>query len=302
MKQKIFIISLPSYIDQTTIQRIMRDVPNIDNFIQHSYTLCCFAPFGDGITATFFVKDGADLGLYCLVKIDPSKITQDDKDKLSSFGTQDNTAGWKTAFVELVIAECRKLCEIIYPSRLFRLCKALDLCPCVLQASYERHPSLKDREDDPADPTPFFFDEIAYQALKESFYRNRQSIRRLLSIPEEETAIYIEEVDVDTDRLENEENEENYVPDSLNTNNTKWATVAQEERVALIIFFLFVRPGDELFLRSNARNNARNNECSECDGDACVSGTNASDAYASEGKATLEASLSNFSKALLAWL
>ena len=260
MRQKIFIVFLPSYIRQETRQRINRDVANVHNFMQDALLISpCFTPFGDGIKAMFFVKDGADLGLYCLVEVDLDKITLEDKEKLFKFSAPED---WKGNFIELIISEVRKLLTLTYPCRLFR--KIRDLCKQaeylkeydeLLKDAYAMHPSLKEQENDPLDTTPFYVDEAAYQVLKANFYRNIRGIKRLLSIPEELCA-----------RCAREDG------DSDTQINTMWATIAQEERIALIIFFLFVKPEDGLFLR----------------------GANA--------KAEFEITLSDFHKALLAWL
>ena len=235
--------------------------------MQDAFSLSTFAPFGDGITATFFVKDGADLGLYCHIKIDTSKLTQEDKDKIFNLINAEslnnindrNSAGnnsndnvnnsinnWKDYFIDRLIAHGRELCETDYPCRLFR--KIRNLCPELLEETYKLHPSIKDqeKEDDSTDPTPFSVYECAYSALVNNFYQNKTFIERLLAIPMS-TQVSIPVGNVST----------NMYRDPM------WATIATEERIALIIFFLFVRPGDDLFLchnqiQQNTQHNAQN--------------------------------------------
>lgn len=249
IRENIFIVFLPRGSNPETVQRIEKAVTNVNVFMQDFYSLSTFAPFGDGITAAFFVKDGADLGLYCYVKIDTSKLTQEDKDKIFNLlnaKSTNNINDWKKYFIDNLIVHGRNLCETDYPCRLFRKVQAL--CPELLEETYKLHTSIKNQEkaNDSTDPTPFSVYECAYGVLVNNFYQNKTFIEHLLTIPTStQVSIPASNVSTNTSR------------------NPMWATIATEERIALIIFFLFVRPGDDLFLchnqiQQNTQHNAQN--------------------------------------------
>ena len=269
IRENIFIVFLPRGSNPETVQRIEKAVTNVNVFMQDFYSLSTFAPFGDGIIATFFVKDGADFGLYCHVKIDTSKLTQEDKDKILNLINAESINkinDWKDYFIDRLIAHGRKLCETDYPCRLFR--KVRDLCPELLEETYKLHPSIKDqeKEDDSTDPTPFSVYECAYSVLVNNFYQNKTFIERLLAIPMS-TQVSIPVGNVSTNM----------------SRDPMWATIATEERIALIIFFLFIKPGDELFLRHNQKHsNAQRQDA--------------------QNESELTEALSRFKDALSSWL
>ena len=239
--EKIFIVFLPRHTSSVEIQRIEQAVTNVNVFMnQHANdekdvndvnALSTFAPFGDGIVAKFFVKDGADLGLYCYVKID----------------TNNNNAAnirndWRDCFANKLIQHCRNLCETNYPCKLFR--KVRNLCPALLEETYRLHPSIKDqeKENDPTDPTPFSVYECAYSALVNNFYQNKRFIEALLGIAAVSTPVSKPKSIASTPA------------NNVFTNTSRdpmWATIATEDRIALIIFFLFVKPDDDFFLQHN---------------------------------------------------
>lgn len=251
IEEKIFIVFLPRHTSSVEIQRIEQAVTNVNVFMNQNANdanaLSTFAPFGDGIVAKFFVKDGADLGLYCHVKID----------------TNNNNAAnirneWKDYFANKLIQHGRKLCETNYPCRLFR--KVRNLCPELLEETYRLHSSIKDQEseNDPSDPTPFSVYECAYNALVNNFYQNKRFIETLLGI-----AVVSTPVSKPTSITSIASTPANNAFTNISRRDPMWATIAREERIALIIFFLFIKPDDELFLQHNKNDAQNENESSE---------------------------------------